>query len=152
MNRSVNYATLAEQAQALLSGQQHVIANAANLSALLAMELPEVNWIGFYFVEGDQLVLGPFQGKPACVSIPIGVGVCGTAVSERAIQRVADVHDFDGHITCDVASRSELVVPLIRQDKVLGVLDVDSPVPDRFRAEDEAGLARLAQIYLESIV
>ena len=140
MNLEVNYDTLAAQAEGLLSGQKHRIANAANLSALLYMELPDVNWVGFYFLEHDELVLGPFQGQPACVEIPMGQGVCGTAAATRRIQRIADVH-----------ARSELVVPLIADGVVLGVLDLDSPSLDRFNAEDEAGLARLADIYLASL-
>ena len=115
------------------------------------MELPDVNWVGFYFLEEDTLVLGPFQGKPACVSIPMGRGVCGTAAVTGAIQRVADVHRFDGHIACDADSRSELVVPLEKDGLVYGVLDLDSPVTGRFDAADEAGLSRLAELYSASI-
>ena len=151
MNRSINYDTLAAQAEGLLSGQSHRVANAANLSALLFQELPDVNWVGFYFTENGGLVLGPFQGKPACVDIPWGQGVCGTAAATRQTQRVADVHQFEGHIACDTASRSELVVPLVVAGEVLGVLDIDSPEPGRFSAEDEAGLVRVAEVYLSSI-
>lgn len=147
----VNYALLAAQAEALLSGQRNRISNAANLAALIFQELPEVNWAGFYFVVDGSLMLGPFQGKPACVEIPMGAGVCGTAAQARQIQRVADVHGFDGHIACDTASVSELVVPLVKGGQVLGVLDLDSPRRGRFSAADEAGVARLAEIYLASI-
>lgn len=147
----VNYALLAAQAEALLSGQRNRISNAANLAALIFQELPEVNWAGFYFVVDGSLMLGPFQGKPACVELPMGAGVCGTAAQTRQIQRVADVHGFDGHIACDTASESELVVPLVKGGQVLGVLDLDSPRRGRFSAADEAGVARLAEIYLASI-
>ena len=112
----MDYRLLAAQAEALLSGQRHRIANAANLSALVYRELPDVNWVGFYFLEDEALILGPFQGKPACVSIPLGHGVCGTAAATGKVQCVADVHAFDGHIVCDADSRSELVVPLVKDD------------------------------------
>lgn len=143
--------TLAAQARALLSGQRDRIANAANLSALLYMELPDINWAGFYFLQGEQLVLGPFQGKPACVSIPLGQGVCGTAAESRTTQRVADVRAFAGHIACDLDSRSEIVVPLVRQEHLIGVLDIDSPLPDRFSAKEQTLMEEIALIYLESI-
>lgn len=142
---------LLEQAQALLSVSRDRVANAANLSALLYQELPEVNWAGFYFLQGDTLVLGPFQGLPACVDIPVGSGVCGTAAATREVQRVADVHAFEGHIACDVNSESEIVLPLERDGSLLGVLDIDSPVRDRFDAADEAGLRRLAAAWLEAV-
>ncbi|NIM69332.1 MAG: GAF domain-containing protein [Xanthomonadales bacterium] len=147
----LDYDSLAAQAQALLSGAGNAVSKAANLSALIYQALPSVNWAGFYFLEGDVLVLGPFQGKPACVSIPVGEGVCGTAAARRVTQRVADVHAFEGHIVCDPESRSELVVPLVLGDELLGVLDVDSPQPGRFSAEDEAGLARLAELFVQSV-
>ena len=147
-----DYRLLVEQARALLSGQAHRIANAANLSALLYQALPELNWAGFYFLEDGALIVGPFQGKPACVQIPMGKGVCGTAAATRQTQRVADVHAFDGHIACDPASRSEIVVPLVVADEVIGVLDIDSPNANRFSAEDQAGIEALAQVYLDSIV
>ena len=146
-----NYRLLAVQAEALMSGQRHRVANAANLSALIYQELAGVNWVGFYFVEGDRLMLGPFQGKPACVQIPIGRGVCGTAAAENRIQRVADVHEYEGHIACDAASESELVIPLVKDRRVIGVLDLDSPFRGRFGQADEEGLATLARIYTESI-
>jgi GAF domain-containing protein len=143
--------TLAAQARALLSGQRDRIANAANLSALLYMELPDINWAGFYFLQGEQLVLGPFQGKPACVSIPLGAGVCGAAAVSRTTQRVADVQAFAGHIACDLNSRSEIVVPLVKHEQLIGVLDIDSPQPDRFSAKEQVLLEEIALIYLESI-
>ena len=142
---------LVRQAQALLSGQRDRIANAANLSALLFQELDDVNWVGFYFLRGEQLIVGPFQGKPACVSIPLGKGVCGTAAATRKVQRVPDVHEFEGHIACDVDSRSEIVVPLIKGGELLGVLDLDSPSPGRFGDVDQSLLVEIAKIYLESI-
>jgi GAF domain-containing protein len=145
------YRELAEQARGLLSGQPHRIANAANLSALIFNRLGDINWAGFYFLEGDHLIVGPFQGQPACVEIAMGRGVCGTAAVTRRTQRVADVHSFEGHIACDAASRSELVVPLIMNDQLIGVLDIDSPSPDRFTAEDQAGIEALAQVYVESL-
>ena len=148
---SVNYELLAAQAEALLSGLRHRIANAANLGALIFQELADVNWVGFYFVEGDRLILGPFQGKPACVEIPMGKGVCGTAAQLNQVQRVTDVHRFDGHIVCDSDSQSELVVPLVRDGSVIGVLDIDSPSIGRFSEADEAGLVRLARIYEKSL-
>lgn len=151
MSDSTNYQALQSQAESLLSGEKNPIANAANLSALLFNELPQLNWAGFYFVEDGELVVGPFQGLPACVRIPIGKGVCGTAAASREIQRVADVHAFDGHIACDAASESEIVLPLIKDGEVIGVLDIDSPIKDRFNADDEAGLARIAEIYIDSI-
>lgn len=143
--------TLAAQAQGLLSVETDVIANAANLAALLFMELEQVNWVGFYFLKGDELVLGPFQGSPACVRIPMGQGVCGTAAQSRETQRVDDVERFDGHIACDAASRSELVVPLILNNELLGVLDIDSPVTHRFTVADQIMLEEVARVFLESI-
>ena len=142
---------LVVQARALLSGQRDLVANAANLSSLLFHGMKDLNWAGFYFVKGRELVVGPFQGKPACVTIPIGRGVCGTAAEERAIQRVADVHAFDGHIACDVESRSEIVLPLIVDDTVRGVLDLDSPLLDRFDRHDEEMLKEIAEVFVESV-
>jgi L-methionine (R)-S-oxide reductase len=141
------YTELEAQARALVAGEPDRIANAANIAALLFHALPRINWAGFYFLQGEELVLGPFQGKPACVRIPVGRGVCGTAVAQRRSQLVADVHAFPGHIACDAASRSEVVVPLADASGALfGVLDVDSPEPDRFDAADLAGLERLARV------
>ncbi|MBS7458451.1 GAF domain-containing protein [Coralloluteibacterium stylophorae] len=150
-DKTEQYAQLAEQAQALLHGERDRVANAANLSALIYHALPDLNWAGFYFFDGTELVVGPFQGKPACVRIPLDKGVCGAAASTRETQRVADVHAFPGHIACDAASRSEVVVPLYRGDELVGVLDLDSPVPGRFDADDQAGLERLAQVFVESL-
>lgn len=151
MTTTVNYDELAQQAEGLLSGQRHRIANAANLSALIYQALPDINWAGFYFLEGDELIVGPFQGKPACVRIPMGKGVCGTSAATRTTQRVEDVHAFEGHIACDPVSRSEIVVPLVLADQLIGVLDIDSPSPDRFGADDQRGLERLAAIYVSSL-
>jgi GAF domain-containing protein len=142
---------LISQAQSLMSGQRDRIANAANLSALLFQELEDVNWVGFYFLKGQELIVGPFQGKPACVSIPLGKGVCGTAAATGEIQLVPDVHAFAGHIACDVDSRSEIVIPLIHHGKVLGVLDLDSPSAGRFDEKDRLLLKKIAHIYLQSI-
>jgi len=147
------YAELETGLRALLTGEHDLIANAANLAALLYWSLPQLNWAGFYLVEprrGD-LLLGPFQGKPACVRIPIGRGVCGTAAARRETVVVPDVHAFPGHIACDSASNSEIVVPVIRDDRLLGVLDLDSPVPGRFDGEDAAGLERLVRVFVESL-
>ncbi|MEN1727493.1 MAG: GAF domain-containing protein [Pseudomonadota bacterium] len=145
------YRELLQQAQGLMSGQNHRIANAANLSALIYQHLDRVNWAGFYFLEGDELIVGPFQGQPACVRIEMGRGVCGTAAASRETQRVADVHAFEGHIACDPASRSEIVVPLVVHGEVIGVLDIDSPEPDRFSADDQVGIEGLAAAYVVSL-
>jgi len=142
---------LLSQAQALLAGQRDRVANAANLSALLFYALADVNWAGFYFLKQDKLVVGPFQGKPACVEIPLGRGVCGTAAATREVQRVADVHAFPGHIACDVDSRSEIVVPLVEGGVLRGVLDLDSPVPGRFTEEDEKALVDIADLFVRSV-
>ena len=142
------YAELARQAQGLLADERDWIANAANLSSLIFTSLPDLNWAGFYFLKGDTLVLGPFQGKPACVRIAMGRGVCGAAAQQRKTLRVEDVNAFPDHIACDSASRSELVVPLIVGDRVLGVLDLDSPNLSRFSPADQAGLEQLAAIFL----
>ena len=145
------YRELAGQLQALLEGEADSIANAANTSALIFQMLPDLNWAGFYFLRsGDELVLGPFQGKPACVRIAVGRGVCGTAVAKAQSILVEDVHAFPGHIACDAASRSELVVPLFRDGRVFGVIDLDSPVTSRFDREDQAGIEALAAIYAAS--
>jgi L-methionine (R)-S-oxide reductase len=142
------YASLAEQAQGLFAGERNAIANAANLASLIWHGLPRLNWAGFYLYDGHELVLGPFQGKPACVRIALDRGVCGAAARSRQTQRVPDVHAFPGHIACDGASRSELVVPLLRGGQLLGVLDLDSPEPDRFSALDQAGVERLAALWV----
>ena len=145
------YAELLAQARALLHGERDRIANAANLSALVYHALPALNWVGFYFFDGRELVVGPFQGQPACVRITLDKGVCGAAATTRMTQRVADVDAFPGHIACDSASRSEVVVPLLLGDGLIGVFDIDSPTPDRFDADDQRGLEALAQAYLESL-
>jgi len=145
------YRDLLAQARALLTGEHDRIANAANFSALLYQALPDINWAGFYFFDGTELVLGPFQGKPACVRIALGQGVCGAAARERATQVVADVHAFPGHIACDAASRSEIVVPLIDHGELLGVWDVDSPQPARFDDADRAGMEALCAVFVASL-
>lgn len=145
------YAELAAQARALLEGEHDRIANAANLSALVYQALPQLNWAGFYLYDGTELVLGPFQGKPACVRIPVGRGVCGTAVAEGKTQLIDDVHQFEGHIACDGASNAEIVIPLRRGGEIIGVLDIDSPIFNRFDAQDRIGLEETVQI-LESML
>ncbi|WP_313337771.1 GAF domain-containing protein [Pseudomonas oryzihabitans] len=143
------YAMLAAQVEALLAGERNLVANAAQLSAFIYQEVPDLNWAGFYFVEGeDQLLLGPFQGKVACMRIPFNKGVCGAAARDRRTQRVEDVHAFPGHIACDAASRSELVVPLVQGGRLIGVLDLDSPHPARFSAADQAGIEALVEAFL----
>lgn len=150
-NKTEQYAQLLEQARALMAGEPDRIANAANLSALVYHALPDLNWAGFYFFDGTELVVGPFQGLPACVRIPLDKGVCGAAASTRRSQRVEDVDAFPGHIACDSASRSELVVPLVADDgRLIGVLDLDSPKPARFDADDQAGLEALAIAFLQA--
>ena len=146
------YAQLLAQARALVHGEADRIANAANLSALVYHALPQLNWVGFYFYDGKELVVGPFQGLPACVRIPLSKGVCGAAASSRQTQRIEDVHAFPGHIACDSASNSELVVPLVDADgTLLGVFDLDSPLHARFSVEDQEGLEAIARAYLESL-
>ncbi len=152
MHSQIDYADMRSQLAALLKGETDVIANAANTAALIYHSLPDVNWAGFYFLKGGELVLGPFQGKPACVRIPVGKGVCGTAAERRESVLVRDVHAFPGHIACDTASRSELVVPLIQDGAVLGVLDLDSPLQGRFTEEDRAGCESLVAIYMGGVV
>jgi len=150
-SKADQYAQLAEQARALLHDERDRIANAANLSALVYHALERLNWVGFYFFDGTQLVVGPFQGLPACVRIPLDRGVCGAAASRRETQRVEDVHAFPGHIACDAASRSELVVPLVRGGELVGVFDLDSPDPARFDVTDQEGLETIARIYVEAL-
>ena len=146
------YAALARDLAALLTGEHDLIANAANTAALIWQALPDINWAGFYFLRDGELVLGPFQGRPACVRIALARGVCGAAASRRETLVVPDVHAFPGHIACDAASRSEIVVPLITAaGQLLGVLDVDSPVPARFDDADRSGLERLAAVFLQSL-
>lgn len=146
-----NSSWLLEQARALLAGYSDPVANAANLSALLFQSLEDINWAGFYFLKEGRLLVGPFQGKPACVEIPLGKGVCGKAAASRKIQRVANVNAFEGHIACDVETRSEIVLPLVRNGELLGVLDIDSPLPSRFGLEDEQLLQQLAELYVRSL-
>ena len=143
------YRDLKRQLAGLLAGETDRIANAANMAALIYHGLPDLNWAGFYFRRGAELVLGPFQGTPACVRIPIGRGVCGTAAARAATVLVPDVHDFPGHIACDAASRSELVVPLVEAGAVLGVLDLDSPLPARFDETDQEGCERLVALFVD---
>ena len=150
-SKSALYAELAGQARALLEGEPDRIANAANLSALAYQALPDLNWAGFYFFDGTELVLGPFQGKQACVRIPLYRGVCGATASRRQTQLVPDVHAFPGHVACDAASRSEIVVPLVHQGTLIGVWDVDSPVPDRFDEDDRQGMEALCAVFLASL-
>ncbi|MCG6216326.1 GAF domain-containing protein [Vibrio furnissii] len=138
-----HYHRLTKQAVALLESEPDMIANLSNLSALLNMELEDLNWVGFYLMRDGELVLGPFQGKPACVRIPVGRGVCGTAVATNSVQRVYDVHAFEGHIACDAASNSEIVIPFSINGEVMGVLDIDSPTVGRFSETDEEGLTFL---------
>ncbi|MBU8977621.1 MULTISPECIES: GAF domain-containing protein [unclassified Lysobacter] len=150
--KSEQYAQLLAQARALMHGERDRIANAANLAALIYNAVPELNWAGFYFFDGTELVVGPFQGLPACVRIPLDKGVCGAAASTRQTQLVPDVHAFPGHIACDSASNSELVVPLVSANgELIGVLDLDSPVLDRFNVEDQHGLESIARAYVESL-
>jgi GAF domain-containing protein len=145
------YSDLLHELDALLMGEQDTVANAANAAAAIYHTLPDLNWAGFYFLRGDQLVLGPFQGRPACVRIAIGKGVCGTAALRRQSVLVPDVAAFPGHIACDSASRSELVVPLLAGDRLLGVLDLDSPALARFDAADQAGCEDLARVVVRHL-
>ena len=146
MTATTDYNALNAQLSALVDGIPYPIANLANASALLWQALPELNWAGFYLREGEKLILGPFQGKTACIVIPMGRGVCGTAAAKDETQLVADVHCFQGHIACDSASRSEIVVPLRKDGQVVGVLDVDSPIENRFTEADRVGLEAFAAI------
>ena len=145
------YANLLSQLRALLEGETDFIANAANFSSLLYHSLPDVNWAGLYLLKGAELVLGPFQGKPACVRVATGKGVCGTAAEQRQTILVDNVHEFPGHIACDSASNSEIVVPLIAHDQLLGVLDLDSPLFGRFDDEDAKGLNELAEVFVDAV-
>ena len=144
-----DYGTLNAQLSALVGGVPHRTANLANAAALLYHTLDGLNWAGFYLLEGDTLVLGPFQGRPACIEIPVGRGVCGTAVAEGKTQLIPDVHQFPGHIACDSASNAEIVVPIRADGKIVGVLDLDSPYIGRFTKEDQAGLEAFVRV-LES--
>jgi len=144
-----DYQLLVQQAKALLSGESDYIANAANISALIYNNLADLNWAGFYFLKAEQLVLGPFQGQVACVRIPLGRGVCGTAAATGEIQRIADVHQFDGHIACDAASNSEIVLPITHAGKVVAVLDIDSPELQRFDLIDQQYLSQIADLFVQ---
>ena len=148
---AIDYAELTDAARALIDGESDRVANAANLSALVYQALPQVNWVGFYFFDGRELVVGPFQGKPACVRIPLDRGVCGAAARTRTTKRVADVHAVPDHIACDADSRSEIVVPLVHHGELIGVFDLDSPVPDRFGADDQAGLEAIAEAFIATL-
>ena len=145
------YELILQQLQALLEGEHDMIANMANMAALLFHELPDLNWAGFYLMKNNELVLGPFQGKVACMHIPLGKGVCGVCAESRCTQRVDNVHEFVNHIACDSASNSEIVIPLIKEDTLLGVLDIDSPVFSRFDAVDQHYLEKAADILLQSL-
>ena len=147
MTKNTFYRELHSQLEALISDESDVIANMANVSALLFEQLTEVNWVGFYRLINDELVLGPFQGKVACIRIPLGRGVCGTAASENKVQRIADVHAFDGHIACDASSNAEIVLPLTLNNKVIAVLDVDSTAFNRFDSQDQAGLESIISLF-----
>ena len=142
---SEQYELLSKQLEALLDGETDLIANLSNASALLNQFLNDINWVGFYLIKDGELVLGPFQGLPACVRIPVGRGVCGTAVAKKETLLIDDVHAFPGHIACDAASNSEIVIPLIKNDEIIGVLDIDSPLKSRFTLEDQQGLERFVQ-------
>jgi L-methionine (R)-S-oxide reductase len=150
-DKAADYARLAQELRALLAGESDLIANAANSAALLFEVLPEVNWAGFYFLKAGELLVGPFQGKPACVRIALGKGVCGTAALQRRTLVVPDVHEFPGHIACDAASRAEIVVPVLAGDALLGVLDIDSPRVGRFDEADARGLEALVALFAHSI-
>lgn len=147
MNKIDFYRLLNEQASAIIGDEPDIIANMSNLSALLFDALDDINWVGFYRVIDNELVLGPFQGKVACIRIPVGRGVCGTAVANNETQRVDDVHQFSGHIACDAASNSEIVIPLRKNDKVIAVLDIDSPIFSRFTDEDQLGLEAIVSMF-----
>jgi GAF domain-containing protein len=146
------YNQLASQLSSLLAGERDLIANAANFSSLIFHSLPDLNWAGFYFVKDDELVLGPFQGKPACMRIKLGQGVCGTAAAKGVTTIVPNVYEFPGHIACDAASNSEIVVPLLKGERFIGVLDLDSPLQSRFDEDDAAGLEALVRILLASTI
>lgn len=149
--RSEQFEAVLIQLEALMKDEPSATANLANASALLKHALPDTNWAGFYLFDGKELVLGPFQGLPACIRIPLSRGVCGTAAAERRTLVVGDVHAFPGHIACDAASNSEIVVPLIKNDRLLGVLDIDSPLKDRFDDEERRFLERFAALVSEAI-
>ena len=151
MTKQELYNQLAAQLSSLLAGERDLVANAANFSSLIFHALPDLNWAGFYFAKDDELVLGPFQGQPACVRIRVGQGVCGAGASKCETVIVPNVHEFPGHIACDSASNSEIVVPLMKGERLIGVLDLDSPLPARFDQDDAAGLESLVRILLSSV-
>lgn len=148
---SANYGMLAKQLDALLTGETNVIANLSNASALLNQFFDQINWVGFYLMENGELVLGPFQGLPACVRISVGKGVCGTAADKKETIIVPDVNAFPGHIACDAASQSEIVVPIIKEGTLVGVLDIDSPIKERFTEQDKEGLEQFVQVLIKHI-
>jgi GAF domain-containing protein len=150
-DKATLYRDLAQALEALIGGETDSVANMANAAGLIFESLPDLNWAGFYRNVGGELVLGPFQGRPACIRIPFGTGVCGVAAETREVQRIEDVHAFPGHIACDSASNSEIVLPLLRDGQLLGVLDLDSPKHARFDDQDEAGLRRVADILARSV-
>lgn len=149
--REEQYETALSQLKSLIADEPDRVANLANASALLKQCLNDTNWAGFYLYDGKELVLGPFQGLPACIRIPLGKGVCGTSASERRTLRIADVHEFPGHIACDAASNSEIVVPLVKGDTLIGVLDIDSPLKERFDEQDQAFLEQFADILVKAL-
>lgn len=148
-----NYEMVAEQLKCLIEDEENTVANLSNAAALLNIFLDEINWVGFYLMDDakNELVLGPFQGLPACIRIPLNRGVCGTCASTLEIQRIADVHAFPGHIACDAATQSEIVLPIVKDGKLLGVLDIDSPIYDRFDADDEVGLKSFIDVLVENL-
>ncbi len=150
-DQSVDYRMLGAQLDALLKDESDALANAAIFVAFVYDALPDINWLGIYVLRDNELVLGPFQGKPACVRIPLGRGICGAAAEQMMTLRVSDVHDFDGHIVCDLASRSEIVVPLISDGRLLGVLDIDSPHLARFSDHDQEGVESLCELFIKSL-
>lgn len=151
LNKESLYRDICLQTQGLLADETDLIANLANLSAILWMNLDDINWCGFYLLKGNELVLGPFQGKPACIRIPIGKGVCGTAAQSGEIQLVDNVHEFSGHIACDAASNSEIVLPFYHQQQLIGVLDIDSPIFNRFDQQDADGLQKVVTILQDTL-
>jgi len=152
MNKIELYQELSNQVEALTTDEPDIIANMANISALLFEHLSQVNWVGFYRLMNNELVLGPFQGKVACIRIPVGTGVCGTAVSENKTQRIADVHSFSGHIACDATSNAEIVIPLRINEQVIAILDIDSTEFDRFDEEDQKGLEAIIKLFQNIII
>jgi L-methionine (R)-S-oxide reductase len=150
-NKEEQYQLVIKQLQALLDGEYDQIANLANASSLLNQFLDDINWVGFYLLKNNQLVLGPFQGLPACVRIPLGKGVCGTAAANQKTERIADVHQFPGHIACDAASNSEIVIPIVKEGQLIGVLDIDSPSKDRFDELDQTYLEEFIKVLIQYI-